>query len=89
MPGEDNVLGLPQVSRACLLVVDGLGWDLLRSHRAAAPFLAGLTETGCWLAAGFPSTTVTSLSSLGTGQAAGPARPARLSGPGARRLASC
>ncbi len=71
VPGEDNVLGLPPVRRACLLVVDGLGWDLLRTHRAAAPFLTGLAETGCWLAAGFPSTTVTSLGSLGTGRPPG------------------
>ncbi len=70
--GEDNVLGLPRASRACLLVVDGLGWDLLKAHRAAAPFLAGLAEqTGCWLTAGFPATTVTSLSSLGTGRPPG------------------
>jgi Type I phosphodiesterase / nucleotide pyrophosphatase len=69
--GGDNVLGLPDVSRACLLVIDGLGWDLLRAHRTAAPFLWSLTETGCWLTAGFPSTTVTSLSSLGTGRPPG------------------
>jgi hypothetical protein len=71
VPGTANVLGLPQASRVCLLVVDGLGWELLRAHRAAAPFLSGLAETGCWLAAGFPATTVTSLSSLGTGQPPG------------------
>ncbi len=72
VPGEENVLGLPRTSRACLLVVDGLGWDLLAAHRAAAPFLAGLAEeTGCWLTAGFPATTVTSLSSLGTGRPPG------------------
>ena len=35
---EPNLLSLPQASRACLLVVDGLGWDLLRKHRSAAPF---------------------------------------------------
>ena len=71
VPGEDNPLGLPPLPRVCLLVVDGLGWDLLRTHRSAAPFLAGLLETGCWLTAGFPSTTVTSLGSLGTGRAPG------------------
>jgi hypothetical protein len=69
--GDANTLGLPPVRRVCLLVVDGLGWDLLRSHRSAAPFLTGLLETGCWLAAGFPSTTVTSLGSLGTGRPPG------------------
>ena len=71
VPGAANVLGLPSVSRACLLVVDGLGWDQLRAHRAAAPFLFGLAETGCWLTAGFPSTTVTSLGSLGTARPPG------------------
>lgn len=71
VPGDDNVLGLPTARRVCLLVVDGLGWDLLRTHRSAAPFLADLMETGCWLTAGFPSTTVTSLGSLGTGRTPG------------------
>jgi len=71
LPGEQNVLGLPHASRVCLLVIDGLGWDLLRSHRSAAPFLTGLAETGCWLTAGFPATTVTSLSSIGTGRPPG------------------
>ena len=71
VPGAANVLGLPQVNRACLLLVDGLGWDQLRAHRSAAPFLSGLAETGCWLTAGFPSTTVTSLGSLGTARPPG------------------
>ena len=71
VPGAANVLGLPAVSRACLLVVDGLGWDQLRAHRSAAPFLSGLAETGCWLTAGFPATTVTSLGSLGTARPPG------------------
>ncbi len=62
-----NPLGLAQTRRACLLIVDGLGWELLRAHQAAAPFLSELTTTGRALSAGFPATTVTSLSSLGTG----------------------
>ncbi|MGH3159381.1 MAG: alkaline phosphatase family protein, partial [Streptosporangiaceae bacterium] len=37
---EANPLGLPETPRACLLIVDGLGWELLRGHQAAAPFLA-------------------------------------------------
>jgi hypothetical protein len=71
VPGARNPLGLAPASRACLLLVDGLGWDLLRSHRPAAPFLSGLAETGCWLTAGFPATTVTSLGSLGTARPPG------------------
>jgi len=65
--GEPNPLDLPATRRACLLIVDGLGWELLRDHPAAAPFLSELTMTGRALTAGFPATTVTSLSSLGTG----------------------
>jgi hypothetical protein len=61
-----NVLGLPEAARACLLVVDGLGWELLRAHQAAAPFLSELAFNSSPLTAGFPSTTVTSLGSLGT-----------------------
>src|ERR1035438_9927146 len=68
---EPNPLGLPGTGRACLLIVDGLGWELLRAHPAAAPFLSELAVTGRAVTAGFPATTVTSLTSLGTGLAPG------------------
>jgi hypothetical protein len=71
VPRSSNPLGLAEASRVCVLLVDGLGWELLRRHRSAAPFLAGLMETGCWLTAGFPSTTATSLGSLGTARPPG------------------
>jgi hypothetical protein len=61
-----NVLGLSGAGRVCLLVVDGLGWELLRSHQAAAPFLSELAFNSSPLTAGFPSTTATSLGTLGT-----------------------
>ncbi len=51
----------------CLLLIDGLGLELLRAHQAAAPFLAELAFNSRPLTAGCPSTTVTSLGSLGTG----------------------
>jgi Type I phosphodiesterase / nucleotide pyrophosphatase len=63
--GEHDVLGLQPTSRAVVLFVDGLGASLLRANADAAPFLAELP--GRTLTAGFPSTTVTSLVSLGTG----------------------
>src|ERR1700742_883265 len=66
-----NTLGLPSARKVCLLVVDGLGWELLRDHPAAAPFLNELAMNAQPLAAGFPATTVTSLTSLGTGSAPG------------------
>jgi hypothetical protein len=71
VPGEENPLALPPSPRACLLVVDGLGWELLRDHPAAAPFLSELALSGGPLTAGFPATTVTSLASLGTGRPPG------------------
>src|SRR5487761_674470 len=70
-PESQNVLGLPSTRRACLLIVDGLGWELLRDHPAAAPFLAELSFNGWPLTAGFPATTVTSIASLSTGRPPG------------------
>src|SRR5947207_7645726 len=69
--GEPNPLGLPETGRACLLIVDGLGWELLRDHPAVAPFLSELARNSRPITAGFPSTTVTSLGSICTGQPPG------------------
>jgi len=71
VPGEANPLKLPPAERVCLLVVDGLGWELLSAHPAAAPFLSELAMTAAPLTAGFPATTATSLGSLGTGRPPG------------------
>jgi hypothetical protein len=68
--GFTDTLGLPSCRNGVVLLVDGLGWTLLREHAADAPFLAALA-TRTPLRAGFPSTTVTSLASLGTGRLAG------------------
>lgn len=56
--------------RACLFLVDGMGRELLAQHAHYAPYLAELLErpgVGHTLTAGFPSTTSTSLASVGTG----------------------
>ena len=71
MMREPNPLGLPETDRVCLLVLDGLGWELLREHQAAAPFLSELAVSGRALTAGFPAMTATSLASLGTGRPPG------------------
>jgi hypothetical protein len=63
--GEDNRLGLPAAPHYCVLLIDGLGWNLLRRHPAEAPFLHSLTARS--ITAGVPTTTATSLTSLGTG----------------------
>lgn len=66
VPGMVDVLGLPSADRVCLLLVDGLGWQLLQGHRDDAPFLSSLAGSEP-ITAGFPSTTVTSIASIGTG----------------------
>lgn len=63
--GEADVLGLPAAARAVVLLVDGLGAELLRRHADQAPFLSSLRARP--LTSGFPATTVTSLASFGTG----------------------
>ncbi len=68
VPGETaDVLGLPAASRYVVVLVDGLGWNLVRRSAREVPFLAGLLAAGRSITAGVPSTTVTSLTSLGTG----------------------
>lgn len=68
--GFTDVLGLPTAPRYVVLLVDGLGAELLAEHADAAPFLARLDGVGGVLC-GVPSTTATSLTSLGTGLQAG------------------
>ncbi|NYH79491.1 hypothetical protein FHR84_002829 [Actinopolyspora biskrensis] len=68
--GFTDTVGLPECSSAAVLLVDGLGWRLLREHASDAPLLNSL-DTGRPGAAGFPTTTATSISSLGTGTCSG------------------
>lgn len=68
--GFTNALDLPACRSACALLIDGLGWSLLRRHAADAPRLAALAEHGP-VRAGFPATTATSITALGSGRAAG------------------
>ena len=71
LPGFRNPLGVEPLRRACLLVVDGLGWELLLANRRAAPVLAAAAERGRPVTTGFPATTASSLASIGTGLAPG------------------
>ncbi|GHF80907.1 phosphodiesterase [Amycolatopsis bartoniae] len=69
VPGFANTLDLPTVSAACVLLVDGLGWELLEQHAADAPVLAALNRSP--LQVGYPSTTAAGLAAIGTGVASG------------------
>ncbi|WP_037607447.1 alkaline phosphatase family protein [Streptacidiphilus rugosus] len=80
LTGADGVpptgLELPAADRVCVFLVDGLGWELIRSHPDEAPFLtsllpSSLAGSGRPLTVGFPSTTATSLASFGTGRPPG------------------
>ena len=78
VPGCSDALGLDrwtdgrEVPAVVVLLVDGLGWNLLLANLDVTPFLAGLVQAGADpVSVGFPSTTATSMASFGTGQPAG------------------
>lgn len=72
VPGFLDRLGVGELTKAVVLLVDGMGWELLRAHGDAAPFLSSLlTESGRSITSGFPSTTATSMGSFGTGELPG------------------
>ncbi|NEW44932.1 alkaline phosphatase family protein [Nocardia cyriacigeorgica] len=66
VPAEQDRLGLGlDVDRVCVLLIDGLGAEALAANAEVAPFLSSLGPAV--LTAGFPTTTATSVSSLGAG----------------------
>lgn len=64
---EGGRLDLPPARRAVVVLIDGMGYDLLRQRSGHAPFLRGLLPAAYRLSAGFPSTTATSMGTFGTG----------------------
>jgi predicted AlkP superfamily pyrophosphatase or phosphodiesterase len=72
VPGcAEDFFRLPQSTRYVVVLIDGLGWNLLRRGVVAAPFLGSLLRGAQPITSAVPSTTVTSLGSLGTGQPPG------------------
>ena len=65
-PSPTN-LTLPDAPSYVVFLVDGLGAQLIERYRHAAPYLAALLDGNETGTAGVPSTTATSLTSLGTG----------------------
>jgi hypothetical protein len=59
-------LVLPEAQKYVVFLVDGLGYELLRDHPDDAPFLHSLLDGQAPATVGVPSTTATSLTSLGT-----------------------
>ena len=71
--GWADALGLPTSDRWVLFLVDGLGAHNLADALEDAPFLASLlaSDASTTITSGAPSTTATSITSLGTGLAPG------------------
>lgn len=67
LDGHAEVLELPPAPSYVVFLVDGMGAELLARHGHAAPYLSSLVEGSATGTAGVPSTTATSLTSLGTG----------------------
>ena len=67
MPGPQSSLALPEAPAYVVFLVDGLGARLLARHAHVAPYLSSLRSAAPDATAGVPSTTATSLTSLGTG----------------------
>lgn len=69
LPGDPLGLAaaLDGARRVAVLLVDGLGADLVRAHADLAPTLAAMASPAGDLAAPCPSTTPVSLATLGTG----------------------
>ena len=71
LDGQGSGLVLPDAGSYVVFLVDGLGRELLADHPDDAPFLAALLEGSAEATAGVPSTTATSLTTLGTGMPPG------------------
>ena len=67
LDGPRDLLDLTPARRSVVVLIDGLGYDLLRRRSGHAPFLRGLLPSAYRLCAGFPSTTATSMGTFGTG----------------------
>nr|WP_237700585.1 nucleotide pyrophosphatase/phosphodiesterase family protein [Janibacter sp. HTCC2649] len=67
VPGGVPRWALPPARSAVVVLVDGLGYDLLRRRGGHAPWLRSLFDDGRRVVSGFPSTTASSMGSFGTG----------------------
>ncbi len=74
VPGFEARIAWPgPVRGACVLLIDGLGAELLAAHAADAPVLTSMADAAGdrKLHVGFPSTTAAGLAAIGTGHRSG------------------
>lgn len=69
--GFRNPFRLERSTATCLLLIDGLGWNLLKAHAEHAPFLAALMQPDSHFKVGFPATTAASLAAVTSGMGSG------------------
>lgn len=65
--GKANRLGFSKSEKVCVVLVDGLGSENLRSAGGHAPFLNAALKTSKSINTVFPSTTASAITSFGTG----------------------
>ncbi|MGY4642735.1 alkaline phosphatase family protein [Cellulomonas sp. URHB0016] len=66
-----TALGLPTASRACVVLVDGLGYTNLAERAGHAPFLRGRLAGSLPLTSTYPSTTATAIGTFGLAEPPG------------------
>ena len=71
VPSAPAAVGWPEARSAVVVLVDGLGHELLRRRLGHAPFLRSLQARTVAMPCGFPTTTATSMATFGTGVHAG------------------
>lgn len=71
LDGNMPVINIPEAQQYVVLLVDGLGWHQLIEHASHAETLGAMLERGLRLTCSVPSTTATSLTSLGCGATPG------------------
>ncbi|MBO3084195.1 alkaline phosphatase family protein [Cellulomonas fengjieae] len=68
---SQQILGLPDATRVCVVLVDGLGHTNLAERAGHAPFLRGRLAGSTPLTSTFPSTTATAMGTFGVGASPG------------------
>ncbi|HEY5319825.1 MAG TPA: alkaline phosphatase family protein [Galbitalea sp.] len=71
LAAKDNRMRLPRVTRAVVILVDGLGAASLRSRAGHARTLSAVLGASTTIDSGFPTTTASALATLATGTAPG------------------
>ncbi|MFC7406102.1 alkaline phosphatase family protein [Georgenia alba] len=68
---DRDELGLPEVPKVCLVLLDGLGRRMIEERGGHAPFLRSRLPDALTLRSTFPSTTASAITAVGTGELPG------------------